>query len=131
MRQRPADRQLFPLVGLGKKLGLALGLAVGLLWLGLLAAPALAESVPFSCVILPGDDVASITLTNSLAGDASCFVTCRFQTTKYNNNPQITCAKPVPAGKEVEMCRLTSGGDKMVKLREGHAECTRLPRAVN
>jgi hypothetical protein len=25
----------------------------------------------------------------------------------------------------VEMCRLTSGGDKMVKLTEGHAECTR------
>ncbi|QWG20882.1 hypothetical protein KMZ68_14285 [Bradyrhizobium sediminis] len=99
---------------------------------GLLTAPALAEPVPFSCVILPGDEIASITLTNSLAGDASCIVTCRFQTTKYNNNPQITCAKPVPAGKEVQMCRLTSGGgDKMVKLREGHAECTRLPRAVN
>jgi hypothetical protein len=51
-------------------------------------------------------------------------VTCKFSTTKYDNNPQITCAKPVPAGKEVEMCRLTSGGDKMVKLTEGHAECT-------
>jgi len=25
----------------------------------------------------------------------------------------------------VEMCRLSSGGDKMVKLTEGHAECTR------
>lgn len=125
MRQRRADRQPVPLIGLW------LGLALGLLWPGLLTAPALAESVPFSCVILPGDEIASITLTNSLAGDASCIVTCRFQTTKYNNNPQITCAKPVPAGKEVEMCRLTSGGDKMVKLREGHAECTRLPRAGN
>jgi hypothetical protein len=123
MRRRPADRQPVPLVGLW--------LGLGLLWSVLLPAPALAESVPFSCVILPGDDVASIMLTNSLAADASCIVTCRFQTTKYNNNPQITCAKPVPAGKEVEMCRLTSGGDKMVKLREGHAECTRLPRAVN
>lgn len=127
MRQHPADRRPFPLIGLR----LGFGLALGLLWPALLTAPALAEPVPFSCVVLPGDEIASIMLTNSLAGDASCIVTCRFQTTKYNNNPQITCAKPVPAGKEVEMCRLTSGGDKMVKLREGHAECTRLPRGVN
>jgi hypothetical protein len=76
----------------------------------LLAAPASAESVPYSCVILPGADIADIVVTNSLASDASCIV---------------TCAKPVPAGKEVEMCRLTSGGDKMVKLLEGQAECTR------
>jgi hypothetical protein len=92
---------------------------------GLLAAPASAEPVPFNCVILPGADIASILLTNALAGDASCLVTCKFSTTKYDNNPQITCAKPVPAGKEVEMCRLTSGGDKMLKLTEGQAECTR------
>jgi len=52
-------------------------------------------------------------------------VTCRFSTTRYNNNPQITCAKPVPAGKEVEMCLLTSHEDKMVKLMDGSAECTR------
>ena len=92
---------------------------------GLLSTPASAEPVPFSCVILPGDDIASIMMTNSLASDASCIVTCKFATAKYDNNPQITCAKPVPAGKEVEMCRLTSGGDKMVKLTEGHAECTK------
>ena len=98
-------------------------------WLGLLVGvqitPASAESVPFKCVILPGDDVASILMTNSLASDASCIVTCKFSTTRYDNNPQITCAKPVPAGKEVEMCRLSSGGDKMVKLTQGHAECTK------
>jgi len=52
-------------------------------------------------------------------------VTCRFSTTKFNNNPQITCSKPVPAGKEVEMCRVTSGGDKMVKLIAGNADCTK------
>jgi hypothetical protein len=52
-------------------------------------------------------------------------VSCKFSTTRYNNNPQITCAKPVPAGKEVQMCLLTSGGDKMVNLIEGHAECTK------
>jgi hypothetical protein len=53
-------------------------------------------------------------------------VTCKFSTTKFGNNPQIICAKPVPAGKQVEMCRLTSGGDKMLKLTEGQAECTKL-----
>jgi hypothetical protein len=90
---------------------------------GLLAMPALAESVPFSCIILPGENLASIMMTNSLASDASCIVTCKFSTTKYDNNPQVTCAKPIPAGKEVEMCLLTSGGDRLVKVTEGHAEC--------
>jgi hypothetical protein len=93
---------------------------------GLLATPAAAETVPFSCIILPGEDVASIMMTNSLDGDATCIVSCKFSTTKYGNNPQIICAKPVPAGKEVEMCRLTSGGDKMLKLTEGQAECTKI-----
>lgn len=93
---------------------------------GLLSTPAPAETVPFNCIILPGEDVASIMMTNSLDGDATCIVTCKFSTTKYGNNPQITCAKPVPAGKEVEMCRLTSGGDKMVKLTEGQAECRKM-----
>ena len=91
----------------------------------LLSTPAAAESVPFSCVILSGAEVASVMMTNSLNSSASCMVTCRFSTTKYDNNPQITCVKPVPAGKEVEMCRLPSGGDKLVKLAEGHAECTK------
>jgi hypothetical protein len=99
------------------------------LWLALLVGVqitlASAESVPFSCIILPGEEVASILMTNSLASDAACIVTCKFSTTRYDNNPQITCAKPVPAGKEVEMCRLSSGGDKMVKLTQGHAECTK------
>lgn len=107
----------------GRHFALAIGL--GALMIGLLSAVASAESVPFNCVILPGEEIASILMTNALATDASCIVTCKFQTTKYDNNPQITCAKPVPAGKEVEMCRLTSGGDKMVKLSEGHAECTK------
>jgi hypothetical protein len=97
----------------------------GMLLSGLPSTPAAADSVPFKCIILPGEDAASIMMTNALSRDASCIVTCKFQTTKYDNNPQITCAKPVPAGKEVEMCLLTSGGDKMVKLTEGHAECSR------
>ncbi len=113
MHARPAGFQLVVSIGLG------------LLLIGLLAMPALAESVPFSCIILPGEDLASILITNSLASDASCIVTCRFSTTRYENSPQITCAKPVPAAKEVEMCRLPAGGDKLVKLTEGHAECTK------
>ena len=92
---------------------------------GFLSASAAAETVPFKCIILPGEEVASIMVTNSLKADASCMVNCRFSTTRYNNNPQITCAKPVPAGKEVEMCLLTSHEDKMVKLTDGYAECTR------
>ena len=96
------------------------------LFVGVPITPASAESVPFKCIVLPGEDVASILMTNSLASDASCIVTCKFATTKYDNNPQITCAKAVPAGKEVEMCRLTSGGDKYVKLLEGQADCLKL-----
>ena len=92
---------------------------------GLFSGPAWAETVPYKCIILPGEQVASIMMTNSLSSNASCIVTCRFSTTRFNNNPQITCAKPVPAGKEVQMCLLPSGGDKMVKLIEGYAECTR------
>ena len=109
----------------GLKPTLIVGLVVGLgaVLQAPLALPALAESVPFNCVILPGENLASIMMTNSLASEASCIVTCKFQTTKYDNNPQITCAKPIPAGKEVEMCLLTSGGDRLLKATEGHAEC--------
>jgi hypothetical protein len=93
---------------------------------GCLVDAAAADEVPYSCTILPSQELASIMITNALASDASCIVTCKFSTTRYDNNPQITCAKAVPAGKEVEMCRLTSGGDKFVKLTEGHADCLRL-----
>jgi hypothetical protein len=108
---------------------LALSILPGLLCAGWLADPALAESVPFNCMILPGEEIASILMTNSLAADGFCIVTCKFSTTKYDNKPQITCAKPVPSGKEVEMCRLTSGGERYVKLLEGNADCTKLPAA--
>ena len=108
---------------------LVLTMGLASLLAGLPADPAAAEAVPLNCMILPGEEIASVLMTNSLGVDASCIVTCKFQTTKYDNNPQITCAKPVPAGKEVEMCRLTSGGDKFVKLTEGHAECAKLPVA--
>lgn len=93
-----------------------------------LAGRAAADAVPFECSILPGEDVASVRMTNPLANEASCIVTCRFSTTRSDNSPQITCAKAVPAGKEVEMCRLTSGGDKFVTLIEGNADCLGLSR---
>ena len=92
---------------------------------GLVSTTASADVVPFTCSILPGADIASIMITNSLDSNASCMVSCKFSTERPENNPQITCAKPVPAGKEVEMCRLTAAGDKIVKLIEGRAECTR------
>ncbi len=92
---------------------------------GRLATPAWAEAVPFSCVILPDQDVASVMMTNSLESDATCIVTCMFSTVNSANNPQITCAKPVPARKQVQMCLLPSGGDKLQKLIEGHAECVK------
>jgi hypothetical protein len=111
----------------GFKLIILLGLVFGIvLPLVGLSTPAAAESVPFNCYILPDQsDVASINVTNSLASNASCIVSCKFATVRDGNNPQIICAKPVPAGQGMEMCRLPSGGDKMVKLIEGHAECTK------
>jgi hypothetical protein len=121
MHSRPPGVYLLVFTGLA----VALIVDVGLPLSDLLSTPASAESVPFNCRILPGQEMASILMTNSLSADASCIVTWKFQTTKHDNNPQITCAKPVPAGKQVEMCLLTSGGDKMVKLTEGHAECTK------
>ena len=108
-----------------------LALAIlALAFAGGLAGPADADEAPFACTILPGEELASIVMTNPLAGDASCIVTCKFATTKYDNNPQITCAKAVPSGKELEMCRLTSGGDKFVKLTEGRADCLRLSTPI-
>jgi hypothetical protein len=121
MHSRSGGFQLALFIGLAFGLALALGLVMS----GLLSTPVSAESVPFNCLILPGEEMASIMMTNSLASDASCIVTCKFSTTKYDNNPQITCAKPVPAGKQVEMCQLPSGGNKLVKLTEGRADCTR------
>jgi hypothetical protein len=107
-------------------LRLVFSISLVLAFAGGLAGPTVADEVPFDCTILPGDELASIVITNPLAADASCIVTCKFSTTRYDNNPQITCAKAIPSGKEVEMCRLTSGGDKFAKLTEGHADCLKL-----
>lgn len=82
-----------------------------------------AEPVPVVCTILPGELSASVLLTNPLNYQASCMATCKFSTPVYDDNPQINCAKPVPAGKQVEMCILKAAGNKLVKLLEATADC--------
>ena len=63
-------------------LRLVLSISLVLAFAGCLAVdPAVADEVPFDCTILPGDELASILITNSLAADASCIVTCKFSTT--------------------------------------------------
>ncbi|WP_424632066.1 hypothetical protein [Bradyrhizobium sp. SYSU BS000235] len=85
-----------------------------------------AEPVPVVCTILPGELSASVLVTNPLNHDASCMATCKFSTPVYDDNPLITCAKPVPAGKQVEMCILKAAGNKLVKLLEATADCRKL-----
>ncbi|MCF2523539.1 hypothetical protein [Bradyrhizobium sp. G127] len=84
-----------------------------------------AEPVPVVCTILPGGEAASVLLTNPLNYTASCQANCKFSTAVYDDNPQIICAKPVPAGKQVEMCILKAAGNKLLKLVEGTADCKR------
>jgi hypothetical protein len=90
-----------------------------------LCPPAFAEPVPFSCSILPDGYSASLMLTNPFDHDASCLASCQFSTAKYDVRPQITCVKPVPAGKEVQMCILTSSGEKLQKLMNSRGDCTK------
>lgn len=100
----------------------AIAVALG----ALTGQPARADTVPFSCTLAPDGLTAGIYVTNTLDREASCLVNCRFATAKYDDNPEITCVKPVPAGKEVEMCILrSSSGEKMLKLTTSRADCTR------
>jgi hypothetical protein len=92
---------------------------------GALPFPLHAEPVPIVCTILPGGESASVMLTNPLSYTASCQANCKFSTAVYDDNPQIICAKPVPAGKQVEMCILKAAGNKLLKLVEGAADCRR------
>lgn len=85
-----------------------------------------AEPVPITCTILPGAESASVSLTNPLSYTASCQANCKFSTVVYDDNPQIICAKPVPAGKQVEMCILKAAGNKLIKLIEATADCKKL-----
>lgn len=84
-----------------------------------------AEPAPIECTILPGAEAASVSLTNPLKYTASCQANCKFSTAVYDDNPQIICAKPVPAGKQVQMCVLKAAGNKLVKLIDATADCRR------
>lgn len=84
-----------------------------------------AEPAPVTCTIMPDGESASVMITNPLNYTASCQVNCKFSTAVYDDNPQIICAKPVPAGKEVEMCILKAAGNKLLKLVEAAADCKR------
>ncbi|MBR1220190.1 hypothetical protein JQ557_19450 [Bradyrhizobium sp. U87765 SZCCT0131] len=103
--------------------------AQGALWALIIAlagvSGARAESVPFICEIMADGESASVMLTNSLGQDASCLASCQFSTAKYDVRPQITCAKTVPAGKEVQMCILPSHGEKLLTLMNGSGDCVR------
>ncbi len=85
-----------------------------------------AESVAVTCSILPGELTASASMTNPLDYDASCLANCKFGTAVYDDNPQIICAKPVPAGKTVEMCVLKAASNKLEKVIEGLGDCRKL-----
>ena len=90
---------------------------------GCLSLPARAEPVDVTCTILPGEEAASISLTNPFSYTASCQANCKFSTPVYDDNPQIICAKLVPAGKQVEMCILKAAGNKLTKLTSATADC--------
>lgn len=90
---------------------------------GSLSSAVYAEPVPIACTILPGEQSASVSLTNPFNYTASCQANCKFSTAVYDDNPQIICAKPVPAGKQIEMCILKAAGNKLVKLVEATGDC--------
>lgn len=91
--------------------------------IGSLPSALRAEPVPITCTILPGAESASVSLTNPLSYAASCQANCKFSTAVYDDNPQIICAKPVPAGKQVEMCILKAAGNKLITLVAATADC--------
>lgn len=88
-------------------------------------SPLIADPVVVTCTILPGAETASVSLENPLGYDASCMANCKFSTAVYDDNPQIICAKPVPAGKRVEMCVLKAADNKLLKVIEGFGDCRR------
>lgn len=100
-------------------------LAAGLVLAAADVPQAVAEQVPFSCTILPDGESASLMLTNPFDHEASCLATCQFSTAEYDVRPQITCVKPVPAGKEVQMCILTSPGEKLRDMIDSRGDCTK------
>lgn len=98
-------------------------LILGLVLAGMSPFIARAEPVPITCTIAPDGESASVLLTNPLDHPASCQANCKVSTPVYDDNPQIICAKLVPAGKQVEMCILKAAGNKLIKLLDARADC--------
>jgi hypothetical protein len=91
---------------------------------GALLQGARAESVPFTCEMLPDKQTVRIVLSNPSNRVRSCMASCQFQTPKYGGEVQIICAHPVEAGaKDLELCVKTSGGEELVKQSFGSADC--------
>ena len=92
----------------------------------LAAAPAFAESVPFSCTIIEDGMAVRINVSNPAATARSCLVSCRFATNAWGNESQVLCAHMVPANAtDVEMCTKTSGGVQLLRQTHGSADCIR------
>jgi hypothetical protein len=85
-----------------------------------------AEIATVRCVIQPDAKSAIISVTNPLNSEASCRATCRFETATYDDKPRITCAGPVAAGKEAELCVMHAKTSPLVKFLEGSADCRKL-----
>ncbi|MEW6767629.1 MAG: hypothetical protein AB1342_06305 [Pseudomonadota bacterium] len=88
-----------------------------------LSSPLSAEPVAVTCTIMPDELSASASLTNPFDYDASCLANCKFSTAVYDDNPQVICTKPVPAGKRVEMCVIKAADNKLLKAVEGLGDC--------
>src|SRR5437868_729916 len=88
-----------------------------------LQSPLLADSVAITCSILPDGLSATASLTNPFGYEASCLANCKFSTAVYDDNPQVICTKPVPAGKQVEMCVIKAADNKLLKVSEGLGDC--------
>jgi hypothetical protein len=100
----------------------ALALAV----VGLTAAFARAESVPFTCTVVNDGLAVRISVTNPASTERSCLVSCRFKTPLGGNEAQVMCAHMVAAGaRDVEMCTRNSGGVKLLEQTHGSADCIR------
>ncbi|MBN8981596.1 MAG: hypothetical protein J0I29_10045 [Rhizobiales bacterium] len=88
-----------------------------------LPLPLSAEPVAVTCTIMPDGLSASASLTNPFDYNASCLANCKFSTAVYDDNPQVICTKPVPAGKRVEMCVIKAADNKLLKVVEGLGDC--------
>jgi len=92
---------------------------------GVLILTAAAESVPFTCEMLPDKQTIRVVISNPGNRERSCIASCQFQTPRFGGEVQIICAHPVAAGaKDLEMCTNNSGGLELIKQTYGAADCS-------